>query len=102
MTKGDFKSAFRRNTSKSIMSNVGGTKVPTWYYSPKEFVQLSRDHFKTTLLKPIGICIPPSYLDPYFRNKKGLLKWFIGWESFFGQRFWSNYADHFIISLQRK
>jgi ubiquinone/menaquinone biosynthesis C-methylase UbiE len=100
--KGKFKTAFRRNTKDCVMSNVDGVKVPTWYFSPKDVINLSKDHFKITLLKPIGICIPPSYLEHYFRNKKILLKWFIGWERIFSHRFWSNYADHFIILLQKK
>lgn len=100
--KGKFKTAFRRNTTDCIMSNVDRVKVPTWYFSPKDVLNLSKDHFKTTLLKPIGICIPPSYLEHYFRNKKFLLKWFIGLERIFSHRFWSNYADHFIILLQKK
>ena len=102
IVKGQFKKAFRRNTIKSIQSNVDGVKVPTWYYSPNELIRISRAHFNTIMIKPIGICIPPSYLEPYFRNKKILLKWFIGWESSFSQRIWSNYADHFIIILQKK
>jgi cyclopropane fatty-acyl-phospholipid synthase-like methyltransferase len=102
MVKGDFKSAFRRNNKDFIMSNVDGVKVPTWYFSPKEIVQISRDFFKALAIKPVGICIPPSYLEHYFRNKKFLLNWFFGLERIFSQRFWSNYADHFIIILQRK
>ncbi len=102
IAKGRFKKAFRRNTSKSILSNVDGIKVPTWYYSPNEMDQISRAHYNTIKIKPIGFCIPPSYLEPNFRNKKSLLKWFVGFETVFNQRFWSNYADHFIITLQKK
>jgi ubiquinone/menaquinone biosynthesis C-methylase UbiE len=100
--KGKFKAAFRRNTNIRVMSNVEGIKVPTWYFSPKDVLNLSQEHFKSTLIKPIGICIPPSYLEHYFRNKKFLLKWFIKMERTFSHRFWSNYADHFIILLQKK
>ena len=100
--KGQFKKAFRRDTPKMVMSNVEGVEVPTWYYSPKELIQISKLHFNITNIKPVGICIPPSYLEPYFKNKKNLLNLFIRLERIFDQRIWSNYADHFIITLQKK
>lgn len=100
--KGRFGSAFRRNTNESVMSHVDGTMVRTWYYSPKDVIKMSKPHFDPILIRPIGICIPPSYLEPFFRNRKRLLGWLIRLERIFSRRFYSDYADHFIIVLQKK
>lgn len=100
--KGEFKKARRRNTNKSLMVNVEGVQVKAWYYNPKDVVTLTSNNYKTIAIKPIGIKIPPSYLESFFSNKKGLLKLLIWAETLFSNRFWAKYADHFIISFQKK
>jgi len=100
--KGQFENAFRRNTNESVFANVDGVTVPTWYLNPKDIVTLARESYKAKLIKPIGICIPPSYLEPFFTNKKGFLKLLIKTESLFSNRFWAKYADHYLITLQKK
>ena len=100
--KGQFKKAFRRNTNKKVLSNVDGVEVPTWYYQPKEMIDIAKkDHLLLTV-RPIGIWIPPSYLESCFQNKKRLLKLFIHLERLFNHRFWSGYADHYLIAFQKK
>jgi SAM-dependent methyltransferase len=100
--KGQFKNAFRRNTNDKVLSNVDGVNVSTWYYQPNEMVDIAKKHYHLLTVKPIGICIPPSYLEFYFQNKKRLLKLFIHLERLFNHRFWSGYADHYLIAFHKK
>ncbi len=100
--KGDFKKAIRRNTNDFVQANVDGIKIPTWYYNPEEVVSLASNLYKTMLLKPIGIKIPPSYLESFFINKKGLLKLLIWAEKIYPNRFWAKYSDHYLIVFEKK
>ena len=100
--KFDFKKAFRRKNEFAI-ANVDGENVKTYYYNPKDIVHLSKFNFKILEIKPIGFFIPPSYLESFFKNKKTLLKSLNFLEnSIKNCSFLSKYADHYIITLQKK
>lgn len=102
LLKGQTKKAFRRNTDKSVLANVDGVQVPTWYYNPKQISTFTDNYYTKMLVKPIGISIPPSYLEPFFAGKKGLLKILFWKEKKLSNSFWAKYADHFLIVLQKK
>ncbi|MDC8005760.1 methyltransferase domain-containing protein [Aureisphaera galaxeae] len=102
MLKGKLKRAFQRKNKGPVSVNVEGVTVPTWYYNPQEIVHLAKDGFVATAIKPIGICIPPSYLESFFASRKKLLGIFRRMESWFNYGFWAKYADHYIIELQLK
>ena len=100
--KGKFKTAFRR-TKKVAFANVDGISVPTYYYNPKDIVNLSKSSFDCLAIKPVGFFIPPSYLEPFFKNKKGVLRLLNSLESKIKNwSFLSKYADHYLIVLQKK
>ena len=100
--KGKFKTAFRR-TKKVAFANVDGISVPTYYYNPKDIVNLSKSSFDCLAIKPVGFFIPPSYLEPFFKNKKGFLRLLNSLESKIKNwSFLSKYADHYLIVLQKK
>ncbi len=103
LLKGKPKTAFRRTAQNVTEVPVSGKKVKTWYYNPGEISKYGNTLFSKELVKPIGFLIPPSYLNSFFRNKKGLLQ-LLGWmeQNLFSLNFLSPYADHFIIVLQKK
>jgi len=101
--KGDFKKAFRRNTEKAVSANVEGTNVDTWYYNPKNITKASNTFFTINNVLPIGFLIPPSYLEPFFKNKLRLLKILQNIDMFFRRfSFLSKYSDHYLISLSKR
>ncbi len=100
--KGEFRKAKRRNTNDVVLANVDGVNVPTWYYNPKEVVSLASNRHKTLAIKPIGLKIPPSYLESFFSNKKGLLKMLIWAEKLYPYKIWAKYSDHYLIIIQKK
>jgi trans-aconitate methyltransferase len=102
LIKRQTKKAFRRNTDNAVLANVDGVQVPTWYYNPKQISRLADKNFTEKLVKPVGISIPPSYLESFFTTKKRFLKLLIWKERFLSNSFWAKYADHFLIVLQKK
>ena len=96
------KKAFRRITQNAVSSNVEGVKIPTWYYNPKEVVTLAKEKLKPEIIKPVGIAIPPSYLESFFMKRKGLLNFLIKTEPWLSSSFWAKYADHYLISFTKK
>ena len=100
--KGNYIGFKRRNSINPVSSKLDdGTFIDTWYYSPNELAE-AFPQFKIINLHPIGLFIPPSYLNPFFSKKQFLLKILIGLEKCFPFRFLSDYADHYIITLQKK
>jgi len=100
--KGSFKDARRRKSNLPILVNVDGIKVSTWYYNPKDLISFAKGKYNTLFIKPIGITIPPSYLEPYFSRKKDLLNVLIRIERLLSSKFWAKYSDHYLIAFQKK
>jgi trans-aconitate methyltransferase len=98
----DFKNTFRRKKEFAI-ANVDGEKIKTYYYNPKDIVNLANANFEIKLLKPIGFFVPPSYLEPFFKNKPKLISFLYAFEQKIKNQSWlSKYADHYVIVLEKK
>ncbi len=101
--KKDKTSKNRRLSKSAVLANVEGVDVPTWYYSPKEFVQLMEPEFKLINKRSIGLFVPPSYLDKAFENKRILLKVLYFFEKLScGAPFLANRADHFYLTFEKR
>jgi ubiquinone/menaquinone biosynthesis C-methylase UbiE len=99
--KGSSIKAFRRTSKQSIKSNVDGVLVDTWYYSPKELKKMFQPGFNVVKIKPVGLFIPPSYLNPFFRNKKTLVRCLEFLDCCFSFSFHADYADHYYIEMRK-
>jgi ubiquinone/menaquinone biosynthesis C-methylase UbiE len=100
--KDDHANAFRRRSEKGVEAVIFDKKFSTWYYSPGEIVSFFSGHFKMKQHKPIGIALPPSYLDAYFRKHSFYLNMLNLLEKFFGKfSSLSDKADHYIIELEK-
>lgn len=100
--KGDRKSAFRRRSTEGVEAMIFDQKFSTYYYSPEEITKLFSEYFSMNKVKPIGIALPPSYLDNYFRKRPLFLKALNVLEKALGN--WSSLsdkADHYIIDLKK-
>lgn len=100
--KGDLKNAKRRNTSGRVFANVDGVNVETWYHNPKDIIDLAKSHFNTVKVKPIGLSIPPSYLENSFLSKQPIISVFKALDNTCTSAFWAKYADHYLIELTKK
>ena len=100
--RGNIKKAKRRNTNEPLLVNVHGELIKTWYYSPKDIVSLTKKLFVVKAIRPIGILIPPSYLENTFITKGFIFKMLVNIEKLLNFSFLANYADHFIIELEKR
>jgi ubiquinone/menaquinone biosynthesis C-methylase UbiE len=93
----------RRQEQIGIDTTINGVIFKTYYYSPKTLKKFSNSGFKVMALKPIGLFIPPTFLEERVKNKKWLLKCLYLLERIFSQfKSLSNYADHYLIHLQKQ
>jgi ubiquinone/menaquinone biosynthesis C-methylase UbiE len=92
----------RRNAPAGVETKLGETVFKTYYYSPSEILALFSG-FKKVRLRPVGLFIPPSYLNAYFSNKKALLYILNFFENILGfLNFTANYADHYLLIMEKK
>ena len=74
LLKGKPRTAFRRRNRGSVIARLDAeTTIPTWYYAPKELSRLLSG-FQIKRCRPVGFWLPPSYLDPFFRDQPRWLK----------------------------
>ncbi|UTW63427.1 class I SAM-dependent methyltransferase [bacterium SCSIO 12741] len=101
--KGRGKEAKRRATGEAVEVPVSGKFVTTWYYNPNQLEQQWSSHWQVNRIKPIGLFLPPSYLNPFFEKRKGILNGLNALEKSLGTLDnWSNYADHFLMEWEVK
>jgi SAM-dependent methyltransferase len=95
--------AFRRLTSREVITNLHGVTMKTWYYHPSQLQTWTREKFKLISVRPIGVALPPSYLEKFFSLKK---RWLLRLNSIekklSGAALLSGMSDHFVIDLQLK
>lgn len=103
LSKFEFGKMFRRNTSDSIAVSVGDDFVDTWYYSPAQFNHLFNNYFVKLAVKPVGMAIPPSYMESSIGSKEQVMEQLKQLEGFFGSiSSLSNVSDHFLIDMIKK
>ena len=100
--KGDLENARRRTKKEAQYVDVEGAKLAVWYYNPKEIVSLFSDSFELVKVRPIGLFVPPSYMEGFFRKRKRMLSSLTVMDKLMGLEAWSKYADHFVIVLKKK
>lgn len=99
--KGNKSQARRRDREDYIIANVENSEVKTWYYNPNRIVEYATN-FRAIKIKPIGLWVPPSYLETSFLSKKTILKLLNTMDRIFHNSRLSKYSDHFYIELQKK
>ena len=96
-----FKKAFRRLSAKETLSDLHGPAAKTWYYHPKQITAWSKENFRLVSLQPVGLTLPPAYLERFFSVRKRWLTRLNRIERRFSQsRMFSAMADNYIIDLQ--
>lgn len=95
------KRAFRRMKKNGVLANVEGKLVRTYYYNPNDL--LHSELYSLESCSPIGLSVPPSYLENRYKSRPELIKrWFEKDIKRFNNIRLSKLADHFCIVLQKK
>lgn len=100
--KFNFKQAFRRGNGP-VMANVSGEKVKTWYYSPSDIKKTIPERFQVAKVLPVGLFIPPSFLEPFFAKRLGLFSVLGFLEKHLAKASWqAALSDHYLIHYQKR
>ncbi len=97
-----FGKAFRRLTKKPAMMKLkDGFTQPVWYYSIHRFQQLM-SQFKLLEKKPVGLFIPPSYLENFIKSRPRFFRFLDKWEKKAGGiSAFTRFADHSYLLLKK-
>jgi len=102
MMRFQFSKAFRRWTNKGVQ-NDPDIAAKTWYYQPRLIAKWARSSFRVVRTMPVGIVVPPGYLERFFmRRKRTLFKLYSLEKKLSHFSFLSGFSDHYIIDLQLK
>lgn len=102
LSKLKFKNAFRRWTKESVDAGLEGAMVKTWYFSPSQLKKWATK-FSVVAKKPVGLALPPSYLQQFFSRHKRFLSTLNNLEKKINT--WSvlaGMADHYLIDMKLK
>jgi ubiquinone/menaquinone biosynthesis C-methylase UbiE len=98
-----FKKMFRRWTSSEVIDTLYGFPTKLWYYNPSQIKRWAKPYFTTLTTKPVGLVLPPSYLENFFSEHKRLLFRLNKFEKRLNRlSFYSGIADNYIIDLKLK
>jgi ubiquinone/menaquinone biosynthesis C-methylase UbiE len=101
LAKLDPKHAFRRWTNRRVTVFLKeNDRQDIFYYSIRHIKQLL--NLKLVAVKPVGLFIPPSYLEGKMKKHKMFSKLLIWLECHFGSTFLSAFADHTYILLKNE
>lgn len=97
LAKRKFRAAFRRRSGAAVPARLNAEQtVDTWYYSPEE-IRRCLAGLEVQALQPVGLWLPPSYLDPWFARHLHLLNALDYLEKKCRSRHWAHAADHFLM-----
>ena len=103
LLKFQFKNAFRRRTNSYVLANLNGAWAKTWYYSPRQIAKLASSSFIRAHKMPVGIALPPSYMESFFKRRSRWLHLLDRMEKRLSRfTLLCGMADHYIIDLKVK
>ena len=92
----------RRSMNKSMDVQLLNSHMTVFYYKPAVLRAFYSTFFKLETLRPLGLFIPPTYLEPFFHRKRVLFRILKSVDKLFGSfSFLSNQADHYIAEFRR-
>ena len=102
LAKGKLKNAFQRWRRKPVMIKLKGqNQQPVYYYSSGMFSRIFKA-FRLQQKKPVGLFIPPSYLESAMQRRPRFFKFLTGLENRFTNSGFSQFADHTYFLLKKK
>lgn len=90
-----------RKFRKSVNFTRNGATMPVYYYSPGGIKKIFTRSFSLLQQHPVGLFIPPSYLEKRFELRRRWLERLNKLEKKLGYSFLSLFADHFCITFKK-
>ncbi len=103
IARGRWREARRRWDGGPVEARVAGGTVATWYHAPEEVEAAFAPAFRLRDLRPVGLLVPPSYLDPRAAAWPHTLRT-LAWldERLAALRPLAGLADHALVDLERR
>ncbi len=96
------RTAFRRLRRDGVEANVGRDTVHVWYPSIKTLRQVFAPHFQLRRVIGLGVCLPPSYLEPVIAKRPKLFRWLKRMDDALCGVFpFNRLADHLVLEFER-
>jgi SAM-dependent methyltransferase len=94
--------AYRRHNKEGVPTKINEAAFTTYYYAPKIIADLFKEKYTIQTIKPIGLFVPPSYLEGFFVKHLWILKGLYFLDKIFANfSFLANKADHYLIHLKK-
>ncbi|WP_205512858.1 class I SAM-dependent methyltransferase [Longitalea arenae] len=95
--------AFRRWTNKEVLVPLSPTvKQPVYYYSVKTFTRFLSP-LQLIRKKPVGLCIPPSWLELYIQQHPRFFQTLVKGEDILGSMtLFASLADHVFLLFKKE
>jgi SAM-dependent methyltransferase len=94
---------FRRLEQKGAKTTIEGNNFLTFYYNPKEIIKLTSENYIVESLKPIGLFVPPSFMNKRFKDSSYFLGIFNYLDKLIEHNsFFAPFADHYLICLKKR
>lgn len=102
LLKGRKEEMNRRSRNRPVYAQLLKSGIQIHYYSPVEIQELFGNYFKVAKIKPVGLFIPPTYLDRFFEHRKFFF-WILKCADRLAEpfSFLADLADHYIIELKK-
>jgi SAM-dependent methyltransferase len=102
LLRGRWSEAFRRGRHDPVWAGLSGSGAVTWYHAPERLIQTFSSRFRLVHIRPIGLFVPPTYLEHRFGHRTALLERLARLDTRFARWRWTaRYADHFLVDLER-
>jgi len=103
LLKGQPRQAFRRWTNKQVLVQLSpSVQQPVYYYSVKAFTRFLAP-LQLIEKKPVGVCIPPSWLEVYMQQHPHLFNSLVQWEEKLGgASLFTSLADHVFLLFKKE
>ncbi|WP_372026309.1 class I SAM-dependent methyltransferase [Tistrella mobilis] len=96
------RAAFRRLGRGPVQARIGDQSLSIWYHGAATLRQAFAGDFVCDTIRPIGLAVPPSALEPVFARRPGLIARLEAVDRRLARCGWlAGCADHLLIDLRR-
>lgn len=96
------RTAFRRLRRNGVEAQIGANRMQVWYPSIATLQQIFAPQFHLKRATGLGVCLPPSYLEPVIAKRPMLFRRSQRLDQLTHDRWpFSRLADHVILELER-
>jgi SAM-dependent methyltransferase len=99
-TRGKWKDVFRRVGGRAV-AGQDSNSVSIWYHNPKVIAAAIGKGMVVRQVRPIGIFLPPSWLDPHFVRRPSTLRTLNSLEMRTHSPWLARLSDHYLIEAMR-